>query len=348
MSANVPSLQTSPAPARSGSNSGGAAKGGPADGASSDFAQFQRMLGRFDAGAARNGTVQNGAALTPPAGASSGQAKSDDPQCAEVLDELEDLLAMLPALPWQASDGPPDPSSGSSPGASPALVGVPAGRPVPENFPGMAPGEGSGIGLGVGMEPGRGTAAVSVLAEAKQLLAVLESGHADAPADTVEPFAPAGASGEAVLARTGPAGDALLARTVPQSVGTAAWADEIAARVNVMAEHGRHTASLRLSPEHLGPLEIRIAVRDDQASVWFGAAHPDTRAALEAAMPRLREMFAVQGLSLADTGVFHEAPRQPPEPAGRENPLAGIAAEDPGRSVEVRAQVPLGLLDTYA
>lgn len=354
MSADVFSLQPDAAPARtSGSTSAAAAKGGPADGASSDFAQFQRMLGRMDAGAAQNGTVQNGAALTPPAGASNGQAKSDDPQCAEVLDELEDLLAMLPVPPWQVSGGPPDPSSGSSPGALPGLLlgasGVPVGRPIPENFlPGMAPGEDSGIGLGVGMESGKGMAAAGVLAEAKQLLAVLESGHADAPADAVESFAPAGASGEAAPARTGPGSDALLARTIPQNVGTAAWADEIAARVNVMAEQGRHMASLRLSPEHLGPLEIRIAVRDDQASVWFGAAHPDTRAALEAAMPRLREMFAEQGLSLADMGVFHEAPRQPPAPAARENLLADIAVEDPDRSVAMRVQVPLGLLDTYA
>ena len=62
----------------------------------------------------------------------------------------------------------------------------------------------------------------------------------------------------------------------------------------------KRTTSLRLWPEHLGPLEVRITMNDDQASVWFGAAHADTRAAIENALPRLRELFASQGLSLTD------------------------------------------------
>jgi len=322
MSADILSLQPGAAPARSGSTSGTAAKGGPADGASSDFAPFQQMLGQIDSGDARDGVV-----LTLP-------AEPLDPQCAEVLDELESLLAMLPAPPPAFPDRVPGEQSGKLGDRSLGL----------------------GLGLDMGMGMGKGTATASVLAEAKQLLAALESGHADssadAPADvsadTSESFALAHPRGEALLVRTGPGNEALLTRTVHQGVGTAAWADEIAARVNVMAEQGRHTASLRLSPEHLGPLEIRIAIRDDQASVWFGAAHADTRDALEAAMPRLREMFAAQGLSLADTGVFHEAPRQSPAPTGRQHPVVDIAVEDPGHSVATRIQVPLGLLDIYA
>jgi flagellar hook-length control protein FliK len=323
MSADILSLQPGAAPARSGSTSGTAAKGGPADGTSSDFAAFQQMLGQIDAGDTRDGVVS-----TLPAG---------DPQCAEVLDELESLLAMLPAPPPVFPDTVPGEQSGKAGDRSLGL-----GRDLD-------------LGLGSGKGMGLGATAAGVLAEAKQLLAALESGHADssadAPADvsadTAESFALAPPRGEALLVRTGPGNEALLTRTVHQGVGTAAWADEIAARVNVMAEQGRHTASLRLSPEHLGPLEIRIAIRDDQASVWFGAAHADTRDALEAAMPRLREMFAAQGLSLADTGVFHEAPGQSPAPAGRQHPLPDIT-EDPGPSVAMRIQVPLGLLDTYA
>jgi flagellar hook-length control protein FliK len=77
-----------------------------------------------------------------------------------------------------------------------------------------------------------------------------------------------------------------------------------------MVDGGQQSASLKLSPDNLGPLEIRISIGDDKsASVWFGAAHADTRAAIEHALPRLREMFATQGLSLGDTGVFHEPPR---------------------------------------
>jgi flagellar hook-length control protein FliK len=136
-----------------------------------------------------------------------------------------------------------------------------------------------------------------------------------------------------------------ISRPVHAPVGSAAWADDIGARVVMMTESGNHSASLKLSPEHLGPLEINITVRDDKASVWFGAAHADTRAAIETALPRLREMFEAQGLSLADAGVFREPPR---EQALVKNDA--MSAEQ-GEGVEEVASVErarLGLVDAYA
>lgn len=137
------------------------------------------------------------------------------------------------------------------------------------------------------------------------------------------------------------------ARPVHVPVGTAQWADEIGSRMTMMVEQGRHTASLRLSPEHLGPLEVRITMNGDQASVQFGAAHVDTRNAIEDALPRLREMFASQGLSLADANVSREPPRQQPNqaaPSGSSS--SGGATSDDGAAAVAAA--PLGLLDTYA
>lgn len=136
-----------------------------------------------------------------------------------------------------------------------------------------------------------------------------------------------------------------LSRPVHAPVGTAAWADEIGARVITMTESGNHTASLKLSPEHLGPLEINITVRDDKASVWFGAAHADTRAAIENALPRLREMFASQGLSLADAGVFREPPRE--QPAVKDN-ATSTGQGDAVDEVTTVTRARLGLVDAYA
>jgi len=133
---------------------------------------------------------------------------------------------------------------------------------------------------------------------------------------------------------------------VHSPVGSAAWAEEVGTRVVMMTESGNHTASLKLSPEHLGPLEINITVRDDKASVWFGAAHADTRAAIETALPKLREMFESQGLSLADAGVFREPPRE--QPVVKDSTMSGRQDEatDEGASVTTRAR--LGLVDAYA
>lgn len=139
--------------------------------------------------------------------------------------------------------------------------------------------------------------------------------------------------------------DGAIARPVHVPVGTPEWADEIGSRLTLMTQKGEHTASLRLSPEHLGPLEIRIAMRDDQASVWFGAAHADTRAAIENALPRLRELFSATGMSLADAGVSREPPKQSPTFANDSNAGAeGAGADDAVTTTAVK----VGLLDAYA
>lgn len=141
--------------------------------------------------------------------------------------------------------------------------------------------------------------------------------------------------------------DAAYARPVHTPVGTPGWSEEIGTRLTMMVEQGKHTASLRLSPEHLGPLEIQISMNDDQASVYFGAANADTRAALENALPKLREMFASQGLSLADAGVNREPPRQQPNPAAPSPSSANFAGES-GEQTVAAVHVRLGLLDAYA
>jgi flagellar hook-length control protein FliK len=138
------------------------------------------------------------------------------------------------------------------------------------------------------------------------------------------------------------------ARGLHTPVGSSEWADELGTRLTWMAERGHQTASLRLSPEHLGPLEIRISIRDDQASVWFGAAHADTRAAIEQALPRLRESFAAQGLSLADSGVFREAPRdQPRLPATPGIHADATSGDSAAQSIAISYR-RLGLVDAYA
>lgn len=83
-----------------------------------------------------------------------------------------------------------------------------------------------------------------------------------------------------------------------------AWAQGLGERLLMMADRGLQSATLRLQPEHLGPMEIRISVQDDgSAQVLFSAHHGQTRDALEGAIPRLRELFAEQGLSLTQANV---------------------------------------------
>ena len=151
---------------------------------------------------------------------------------------------------------------------------------------------------------------------------------------------------EAAKARAAASSD--LGRGLHTPVGSSEWADELSTRLTLMAERGHHTASLRLSPEHLGPLEIRISVTDDQASVWFGAAHADTRSAIEQALPRLRELFASQGLTLADAGVSHQSAQDQSRPQATPGALDDASSSDGEAKVISIAHRRLGLVDAYA
>ncbi|MEJ0007536.1 MAG: flagellar hook-length control protein FliK [Steroidobacteraceae bacterium] len=98
--------------------------------------------------------------------------------------------------------------------------------------------------------------------------------------------------------------------TIHAPVGSAAFADEVSARATDLAQSGISQAQLQLNPTDMGPVQVHITMQAGQASVWFGATHADTRAALEQSLPRLRELFAGAGMPLTDSGVFREPPQQ--------------------------------------
>jgi flagellar hook-length control protein FliK len=104
-----------------------------------------------------------------------------------------------------------------------------------------------------------------------------------------------------------------------------------------------------MTPENMGPVEVRISVQDGSASVAFNAAHADTRAALEQALPRLREMFSTQGLNLSDASVSQQFSRgQPQKQAIGAIGSVGSVSDETTSSVVSVASARLGLVDTYA
>ena len=128
------------------------------------------------------------------------------------------------------------------------------------------------------------------------------------------------------------------------SDGMPGWSDELAGRIAWIARENLQTASIRLSPEHLGHLDVQISVRDGDAVVSFGASHAETRAALEQALPKLREMLASQGLSLAEANVSDQALRQDRSAPQRR----ATVADDEAVVREGSLRLPVGLVDTYA
>jgi flagellar hook-length control protein FliK len=137
-------------------------------------------------------------------------------------------------------------------------------------------------------------------------------------------------------------------------VGTPAWQTELATRVTLLVRGADQSATLTLNPRDLGPVEVRIAVREGEASVQFAAIHPEARAALEAALPRLRELLAAQGLLLADSSIgqqFSYAQGQSERGSSPHASSAARAAEGEAaaqNAADERRVIQHSLLDLYA
>ena len=89
--------------------------------------------------------------------------------------------------------------------------------------------------------------------------------------------------------------------TIP--LGSSGWDQELGGRVQWMMTQGLQAAALHINPPHLGPIEVRIVMDQDQASISFNASHMLTRDALEASIPKLRDMLNDNGLNLANVNV---------------------------------------------
>ena len=130
----------------------------------------------------------------------------------------------------------------------------------------------------------------------------------------------------------------------------AGYGEEFGTSVMWMADQRVSHAEVRVVPEHLGPIDVRLQLDGAQVHATFLSAQPDVRHALEASLPRLRDMLGQHGLQLAqaDVGQRQQDPR-----AMR----GGRAMADNRESVDdglapmtstARARVVRGLLDEYA
>ncbi|GAA0688925.1 hypothetical protein GCM10009104_14030 [Marinobacterium maritimum] len=154
-------------------------------------------------------------------------------------------------------------------------------------------------------------------------------------------------------AATQPSTGPTFAQQLQQQLSEPRWGRQVGERAIMMAQHGPRTAHIQLDPPELGAMQIRVHLQgQDQVSVSFTSANPAVRDALEQQLPRLREMFADQGLSLQDSSVSDEASRQGSgqrEQADSFGRPGGYGGGESGDSDALPAPaVALGLVDYYA
>lgn len=105
---------------------------------------------------------------------------------------------------------------------------------------------------------------------------------------------------------------------IAAQLGGNGWSEAMGERIMWMMGKGIQAASIRITPPHLGPIQVQLSVQNDQASVNMITQHGVVKEALEAAMPRLREMLAESNLQLVNVDVSH-----------RENMQHGNRSESP-------------------
>lgn len=146
---------------------------------------------------------------------------------------------------------------------------------------------------------------------------------------------------------------------VPSPVGSPRWHQELGDHVVWMASRLENRAELVLNPPQMGRIEVSLSVSGDQASAIFTSANPTVRDALEASLPRLREVLADAGIQLGQAQVGAENARQSAQQekngdnftAGRDAAPADAATS---RSPTGDAREPVvlkagrGLVDTFA
>ncbi|MEB0215828.1 MULTISPECIES: flagellar hook-length control protein FliK [unclassified Undibacterium] len=90
---------------------------------------------------------------------------------------------------------------------------------------------------------------------------------------------------------------------VPQALGNPGWDKAIGQKVLWMVGASIHSAELSLNPPDLGPLQVVLKISNEQASASFTTAQPEVRAALEASLPKLRQMMSEAGIELSGFAV---------------------------------------------
>lgn len=259
-----------------------------------------------------------------------------------------DPAAALPttAAPSLASDGsalPAPPAANTAlPAAAPAAASAAPvaadGKPAPTNAD-----DATALPLPEMILPGKR----SERTEGSDVAAVGDRASAPLlhapPAATVQDLKAALATGTAIF----------NGEPTPKPVlGDEGFDQAIGARLGWLADQKIGHAHIRLSPDDLGPVDVRLQLNGDKVHASFSSPHVDVRQALESSLPRLRELLGEQGFQLAHADVGHQAPGGDGNASGQHGggSMSGDGEPTPGDASVSAAQLirQRGLLDAYA
>jgi flagellar hook-length control protein FliK len=130
-----------------------------------------------------------------------------------------------------------------------------------------------------------------------------------------------------------------------------AWNNALGDRAVWIAAQSNRVAEIKLDPPELGSLNVRIQINQDQVNLSFTSPHAHVRDAVEQSLPRLREMFAEQGLQLQDSSVSDQSQEERRERFAESGGESGGYSAEGGadtESVDAQEKKSIGLVDAFA
>lgn len=146
---------------------------------------------------------------------------------------------------------------------------------------------------------------------------------------------------------------------ITQAIRSLEWNQSLGNKIIWMAQDGIQTAQLDLNPPDLGPLQIVLNISNENIDARFVSSHMEVRTAVEAAMPKLKEMMENNGLSLSGFNVSSQGSpqeqfQQQQEARNRLNQLDGTRLDKNATTTaqeiivnRPKLQSSLGQVDTF-
>ncbi|MBO9769227.1 MULTISPECIES: flagellar hook-length control protein FliK [Xanthomonas] len=137
--------------------------------------------------------------------------------------------------------------------------------------------------------------------------------------------------------------------TPTPDLGSDNFDDAIGARMSWLADQKIGHAHIKVTPNEMGPVEVRLHLEGDKVNASFTAANADTRQALEQSLPRLREMLGQNGFQLGQADVGQQQQHSAGNRNGGNDSGNGLTLDDaPPVGIPSVVLRQRGLLDAYA
>jgi len=258
----------------------------------------------------------------------------------------------LPATEAATRIGATDTAVDTTPGAATTAAGASEKDAIGKTSDFVAALDKATTATGDSSKAAAPAASAPVKADVELAAVALQTAKAFEPATVTNPQNIAAVT-TAALQQLNDIQGAQSSKLAPQ-VGSPDWSQALGQKVVWMVQGAQQTATLILNPPDLGPMQVTLNVSNNQATANFTAHQPEVRHALEAAMPRLREMLNEAGIQLGQSSVSAGTSSQ--QNAFSEQRQNGRQASQNGNAADPAihvSHVPVssagtGIVDTFA